>query len=87
MPQTNDYYNSVLFGMSFRIDDQGLLLACPTFKDGQPDIDNEGAVYDWENWDELNHHHHVALMGVIQYCILARDTRRVDYYARVFNGR
>ena len=32
-------YSSVVFGMGFWIDDQGLFLSAPEFKDGSLDID------------------------------------------------
>ena len=46
-------YSSVVFGMGFWIDDQGLFISAPEFKDGSLDIDNAIPVYDWENFDEL----------------------------------
>jgi hypothetical protein len=33
-------YSSVVFGMGFWIDDQGLFISAPEFKDGSLDIDN-----------------------------------------------
>ena len=60
--------------MGFWIDDQGLFLSAPEFKDGSLDIDNAIPVYDWENFDELTPHHHLThLMHVNQMCILKRD--------------
>ena len=47
-------YSSVVFGMGFWIDDQGLFISAPEFKDGSLDIDNAIPVYDWENFSELN---------------------------------
>ena len=46
-------YSSVVFGMGFWIDDQGLFISAPEFKDGSLDVDNAIPVYDWENWEEL----------------------------------
>ena len=40
-------YSSVVFGMGFWIDDQGLFLSAPQFRDGSLDIDNAIPVYDW----------------------------------------
>ena len=77
-------FSSVVFGMGFWIDDQGLFLSAPEFQDGSLDIDNMGAVYDWENWDELSAHHLSHLMHVNQMCILKRDSQQIDYYATQF---
>ena len=77
-------YSSVVFGMGFWIDDQGLFLSAPEFKDGSLDIDNAVPVYDWENFDELSAHHLSHLMHVNQMCILKRDSQQIDYYAGVF---
>ena len=33
-------YSSVLFGMGFWIDDQGLFISAPEFKDGSLDVDS-----------------------------------------------
>ena len=77
-------YSSVVFGMGFWIDDQGLFISAPEFKDGSLDIDNAVPVYDWENFDELSAHHLSHLMHVNQMCILKRDSQQLDYYAGVF---
>ena len=77
-------FSSVVFGMGFWIDDQGLFLSAPEFQDGSLDIENTGAVYDWENWDELSAHHLSHLMHVNQMCILKRDSQQIDYYATQF---
>ena len=77
-------FSSVLFGMGFWIDDQGLFISAPEFKDGSLDIDNAIPVYDWENWDELTAHHHSHLMHVNQMCILKRDSQQIEYYSEVF---
>ena len=79
-------YSSVVFGMGFWIDDQGLFISAPEFKDGSLDVDNAIPVYDWENWDELTAHHHSHLMHVNQMCILKRDSQQIDYYAGVFGN-
>ena len=79
-------YSSVVFGMGFWIDDQGLFLSAPEFKDGSLDIDDMIPVYDWENFDELTAHHLSSLMHVNQMCILKRDSRNIDYYAEVFKN-
>ena len=63
-------YSSVVFGMGFWIDDQGLFISAPEFKDGSLDIDNAIPVYDWESFDELTPHHLSHLMHVNQMCIL-----------------
>ena len=77
-------YSSVVFGMGFWIDDQGLFLSAPQFKDGSLDIDNAIPVYDWENFDELTSYHLSSLMHVNQMCILKRDTQQIEYYSEVF---
>ena len=77
-------FSSVLFGMGFWIDDQGLFISAPEFKDGSLDIDNAIPVCDWENWNELTPHHHSHLIHVNQMCILKRDTQQIEYYAGVF---
>ena len=77
-------YSSVVFGMGFWIDDQGLFLSAPQFKDGSLDIDNAIPVYDWENWGELTEHHHSHLAHIVQMCTLKRDSQQLDHYAEVF---
>ena len=77
-------YSSVVFGMGFWIDDQGLFLSEPQFKDGSLDIDNAIPVYDWENWGELTEHHHSHLAHIVQMCTLKRDSQQLDHYAEVF---
>ena len=79
-------YSSVLFGMGFWIDDQGLFISAPEFKDGSLDVDNAIPVYDWENRNELTPHHHSHLIHVNQMCILKRDTQQIEYYAEVFKN-
>ena len=79
-----EIYQSVVFGMGFWIDDQGLFLSAPEFKDGSHDIDNMIPVYDWENWGELTEHHHSHLAHIVQMCTLKRDTQQLDHYAEVF---
>ena len=77
-------YSSVVFGMGFWIDDQGLFISAPEFQDGSLDIDNAIPVCDWLNWDELSAYHHSHLMHVNQMCILKRDSQQIDYYATMF---
>ena len=79
-------YSSVLFGMGFWIDDQGLFISAPEFKDGSLDIDNAIPVYDWENWGELTEHHHSHLAHIVQMCTLKRDSQQLDHYAEVFSN-
>ena len=79
-------YSSVVFGMGFWIDDQGLFISAPEFKDGSLDIDNAIPVYDWENWGELTEHHHSHLAHIVQMCTLKRDTQQLDCYAGVFGN-
>ena len=66
-------YSSVVFGMGFWIDDQGLFISAPEFKDGSLDVDNAIPVCDWENFDELSAYHHSHLMHVNQMCIRDRQ--------------
>ena len=77
-------YSSVVFGMGFWIDDQGLFISAPEFKDGSLDIDNAIPVYDWENCGELTEHHHSHLAHIVQMCTLKRDSQQLDHYAEVF---
>ena len=77
-------YSSCTFGMGFWIDDQGLFISAPQFKDGSLDIDNAIPVYDWENFDELTPYHLSNLMHVNQMCILKRDSQQIEYYSEVF---
>ena len=77
-------YSSVVYGMGFWIDDQGLFLSAPEFKDGSLDIDNMIPVYDWENFSELTEHHHSHLAHIVQMCTLKRDSQQLDHYAEVF---
>ena len=79
-------YSSVVFGMGFWIDDQGLFISAPEFKDGSLDVDNAIPVCDWENWDELSAYHHSHLMHIVQMCTLKRDTQQIEYYAGVFGN-
>ena len=79
-------YSSVVFGMGFWIDDQGLFLSAPQFKDGSLDIDNAIPVYDWENWGELTEHHHSHLAHIVQMCTLKRDSEQLDHYAEVLSN-
>ena len=79
-------YSSCTFGMGFWIDDQGLFISAPEFKDGSLDIDNAIPVYDWENWGELSQYRLSHLMHVNQMCILKRDSQQIDYYAEVFKN-
>ena len=76
-------YSSVVFGMGFWIDDQGLFISAPEFKDGSLDIDNAIPVYDWENWGELTEHDHSHLAHIVQMCTLKRDSQQLDHYAEV----
>ena len=77
-------YSTVVFGMGFWIDDQGLFISAPQFKDGSLDVDNAIPVYDWENWGELTEHHHSHLAHIVQMCTLKRDSQQLDHYAEVF---
>ena len=79
-------YSSVVFGMGFWIDDQGLFLSAPEFRDGSLDIDNAIPVYDWENFSELTEHHHSHLAHIVQMCTLKRDSQNIEYYAGVFGN-
>ena len=77
-------YSSVLFGMGFWIDDQGLFISAPQYKDGSLDVDNAVPVCDWENFSELTEHHIAHLFHVNQMCILKRDSQQIEYYSEVF---
>ena len=80
-------YSSVLFGMGFWIDNQGLFMSAPSYATGGGcDMDNAIPVYDWESFDELTPHHFSHLMHVNQMCILKRDTQQIDYYEEVFKN-
>ena len=79
-------YSSVLFGMGFWIDDHGLFISAPEFRDGSLDIDNAIPVYDWENFSELTEHHHSHLAHIVQMCTLKRDSQNIEYYAGVFGN-
>ena len=76
-------YESIHLGHTFWIDDDGLFMSCPTFKDGSVDMENAVSVYDWENWEEA-HPHLPHLMHVNQICILKRDSDKIDYYSKLF---
>ena len=79
-------YSSVVFGMGFWIDDQGLFISAPQFRDGSLDIDNAIPVYDWENFSELTEHHMSHLFHAVKICTLKRDTQNIEYYAGVFGN-
>ena len=45
-----EIYQSVVFGMGFWIDNQGLFMSAPSYATGGGcDMDNAIPVYDWEN--------------------------------------
>ena len=46
--------NSEEFGMTFLFNDEGDLMYCPTFIDGEPDFDNAGYVEEWDDWSDVN---------------------------------
>ena len=78
-------YSSVVFGMGFWIDNQGLFMSAPSYATGGGcDMDNAIPVYDWESFDELTPHHLSHLMHVNQMCILKRDSQQIEYYSEVF---
>ena len=82
-----EIYQSVVFGMGFWIDNQGLFMSAPSYATGGGcDMDNAIPVYDWESFDELTPHHLSHLMHVNQMCILKRDSQQLDYYAGVFGN-
>ena len=49
-------YESIHLGHTFWIDDDGLFMSCPTFKDGSVEMENALSEYDWENWEEAHPH-------------------------------
>ena len=80
-----ELYDSILFGMSFWIDEQGLFMSAPSYATGGGcDMDNAITVYDWENFSELTEHNISHLMHVVQLCTLKRDSHQSDHYAEVF---
>ena len=80
-----EIYHSIVFGMGFWIDNQGLFMSAPSDATGGGcDMDNAIPVYDWENFDELTAHHLSSLMHVNQMCILKRDSQQIEYYSEVF---
>ena len=80
-----EIYQSVVFGMGFWIDNQGLFMSAPSYATGGGcDMDNAIPVYDWENFDELTPHHFSHLMHDNQMCILKRDSQQIEYYSEVF---
>ena len=82
-----EIYQSVVFGMGFWIDNQGLFMSAPSYATvGGCDMDNAIPVYDWESFNELTPHHFSHLMHVNQMCILKRDSQNIDYYAGVFGN-
>ena len=82
-----EIYHSIVFGMGFWIDNQGLFMSAPSYATGGGcDLDNAIPVCDWENCDELSAYHHSHLMHVNQMCILKRDSQQLDYYAGVFGN-
>ena len=77
-----EIYQSVVFGMGFWIDNQGLFMSAPSYATGGGcDMDNAIPVYDWENWGELTEHHHSHLAHIVQMCTLKRDSQQLDHYA------
>ena len=77
-------YSSVVFGMGFWIDDNGLFISAPEYDDGSLDVDNAIPVCDWESFSELSPHHLSHLFHVNQMCILKRDTQQIEYYSTLF---
>ena len=82
-----EIYQSVVFGMGFWIDNQGLFMSAPSYATGGGcDMDNAIPVYDWENWGELTEHHHSHLAHIVQMCTLKRASQQLDHYAEVFSN-
>ena len=80
-----EIYQSVVFGMGFWIDQQGLFMSAPSYATGGGcDMDNAIPVYDWENWGELTEHHHSHLAHIVQMCTLNRDSQQLDHYLETF---
>ena len=71
-----EIYQSVVFGMGFWIDSQGLFMSAPSYATGGGcDMDNAIPVYDWENWGELTEHHHSHLQA--RFTALCVERQRV----------
>ena len=82
------YTHSALLGHSFWLDDNGTFMSAPTFKNNQPDLENQIAVSDWQNLDELTSDHFSHIFGYIfKLCVLNRDYVKVDYYANLFGTK
>ena len=81
-------YSSVVFGMGFWIDQQGLFMSAPSYATGGGcDMDNAIPVEDWESFTELTPDDYSHLFGyVFKMCILHRDYVKVGYYSKVFGG-
>ena len=81
------YTQSALLGHSFWLDDNGTFMSAPTFKNNKPDLENQIAVSDWENFSELTPDHFSHLFGYIfKMCVLQRDYVKVDYYSNLFSS-
>ena len=82
------YTQSAILGHSFWLDDNGTFMSAPTFKNNKPDLDNQIAVSDWCNFDELTSDHFSHIFGYIfKLCVLNRDYVKVDYYANLFGTK
>ena len=83
MPTPEIHY-SVAFGMGFWIDEDGTLMSCPAFNNGSFDIENAGAVAEWDDFTVYSHNHMAILAQITQICTLKRDYVRIGYYAERF---
>ena len=83
MPKPEIHFSPV-FGMGFWIAEDGTLMSCPAFENGSFDIENQGAVDEWDDPSVYSPEHMLVLAQIVRICTLKRDYVNIGYYAERF---
>ena len=83
MPKPEIHFSPV-FGMGFWIAEDGTLMSCPAFENGSFDIENQGAVDEWDDPSVYTPEHMLVLAQIVRICTLKRDYVNIGYYAERF---
>ena len=83
MPKPEIHF-SPAFGMGFWIAEDGTLMSCPAFENGSFDIENQGAVDEWDDPSVYTPEHMLVLAQIVRICTLKRDYVNIGYYAERF---
>tara|TARA_Y100001938_G_scaffold145334_1_gene221738 strand:+ start:483 stop:749 length:267 start_codon:yes stop_codon:yes gene_type:complete len=83
MPKPEIHFSPV-FGMGFWITEDGTLMSCPAFENGSFDIENQGAVDEWDDPSVYTPEHMLVLAQIVRICTLKRDYVNIGYYAERF---